>query len=762
MCFRCKLTDTATVSCIIRGLPLSLQANARAYQCDRPEDLYEGFLCALDDYQPPSMTTRPPNREINTRPPAEKKTNPINPDVDPCPRCKKTGHILRNCPYPDSRTCFKCGKQGHIAPRCIATNPVKPPTRNDGNMKEIKLLQNFNQTYEKVAKVNGIHVKSYLDTGSQVNVLSRHISNLLNLKVTPTNTILKGFSGDHVSSCGEVAFQLEIDGIVMHCEAHLTDVDMGNINLLIGQPIINSDGMIMEVNSGIATLKRDTNFMKQFDVTEERTRFKVVTTCKECLLPGPSIIKVHIVGNSDDKDVVTRPQHYELSSTSNSIPATLLRGSTGYIKIVNTGTGNIIWQQGEVLTRAESCDATTSSDAQVSQRANIILPLPLKPLITATYRPPNVVSSVLHTSLASISTIGGVDVNKIKTGPLNKNDYDSLISLLSDYNDCFASNTKELGCTDLIQMKIKLTNTQPIYRHPYRMAHSEQEIVKSKVSELLDAGIVKESESSFASPVILVKKKNGDYRLCVDYRALNAITIKDRFPLPHIDDQISKLAGKKLFTTLDLSQGYHQLKISPEDTHKTAFVTPQGHFEYTRVPFGLANAPSVFMRVMNKIVDSINNDNSAGNSKTVTKMTDTDSFNLPNKYEVLAFLDDLLLPSSDVASGFEILEKVLSKLRSENLKLNMSKCEFLQNKITYLGHEISSDGIQPGEAKLTAVSHFPAPTNLHEVRQFLGLCSYFRKFIKNFAVIARPLSDLTKKKTLFGFGEVISVTVLMN
>ncbi|CAH2093270.1 unnamed protein product [Euphydryas editha] len=337
-------------------------------------------------------------------------------------------------------------------------------------------------------------------------------------------------------------------------------------------------------------------------------------------------------------------------------------------------------------------------------------------------------ASVFTVNQISELHIGGVPIHEINMGRLNENERNSLINLLIQYKHTFAINTKDLGCTNLLQMKIKLTTQQPIYRQPYRLSHTEQQIVNSKVHELLDAGIIRESESNYASPVILVKKKNGDSRLCIDYRALNAVTIKDRYPLPNIDDHISKLAGMKYFTSLDMAQSYHQLLIAPEDTHKTAFITPQGQYEYLRVPFGLANAPSVFMRLVSKIVNSI-------------RCTESDS----SRHEILAFLDDLLLPSIDFTSGIKMLELVLQKFQSENLKLNMKKCSFLHDKVTYLGHEISHDGIKPAELKLIAVSHFPTPKNVHEIRQFIGLCSYFRKFINKFAIIACPLTELTKK-----------------
>lgn len=711
LCFRCKISDSASVSCIIRGLPQTLQASARASQCKRPDELYENFLCAIDDYRAPFQDARLPSKESN-RPPTDKKTVPINLETDPCPRCKKTGHILRNCSLPDLRTCFKCGKQGHIATKCSTAIATKTAGGND--VKEIKVLQCYNDIYRKVVKVNDIHVKAYLDTGSEVNVLTTEVSQLLELAVTPTSVALKGFSGGFITSRGEVSFQLEIDGIAMNCSAHLTDIDMKGINLLIGQPVINGDGITLIVNKGTATLMEDSSSLSRMEVTEENHRFKVVTAHEECLPPGASIVKIYVLGNRKDNDVVTTPRHFELGGVTFSLPATVLRGIEGYIKVVNTGNETVAWQQGEVLVRAETCEEL-HCESQV--RANAISKLSIK--------------SILCANLAT-ECIGGVE---IKTGPLCETEHSSLMKLLTHFKRCFASSTHDLGCTSLVQMKINLTTDKPIHRQPYRLSHSEQEIVKTKVNELLDAGIVKESESEYASPVILEKKKNGDSRLCVDYRALNAVTVKDRHPLPNIDDQVSKLAGKKYFTSLDMAQSYHQVPIAPNDTHKTAFVTPRGHYEYTRVPFGLANAPSVFMRMINKLVESME-----GNRDTKS----------PN--EILAFLDDLLLPSRDVESGLQLLETVLQKLETENLKLNIDKCSFLQNRVTYLGHEISSEGIQPGQTKLNAVSQFPVPSNVSEIRQFIGLCSYFRKFIFNFARIARPLTDLTKKNATWVWG----------
>ena len=300
-----------------------------------------------------------------------------------------------------------------------------------------------------------------------------------------------------------------------------------------------------------------------------------------------------------------------------------------------------------------------------------------------------------------------------------------LEQILIKYKDAFALNDSQLGRTSILQHEIHTSGAPPIKIPPRRIPNALIPEVNSMIESMLKKDIIQPSSSPWSAPVVLVKKKNGDLRLCVDYRKLNEVTRRDAFPLPRIDDLFDALAGARFFSTLDLASGYWQVEVKKEDRPKTAFSVPCGLYEFQTMPFGLVNAPATFQRVMQKALQDL----------------------VPDV--CLVYLDDVIVLGKTIEEHLSNLEKVLNRIREVGLTLKPNKCYFLRPEVHYLGHIVSAEGVRTDPAKVSQVLSWPKPCNLEELRSFLGLASYYRKFIHGFASITEPLMRLTRKDAVF-------------
>lgn len=310
---------------------------------------------------------------------------------------------------------------------------------------------------------------------------------------------------------------------------------------------------------------------------------------------------------------------------------------------------------------------------------------------------------------------------------LNSEERNSIINICQEFEDLFHSPSKKLSHTSSMLHEIPIkVDTSPINIRPYRLPQSQSEFIKNETEKMLQNSIIKRSKSPWNFPLLVVPKKGPQkFRLVIDYRKLNDVTIGDAFPLPNITDIFDQLGFCQYFSSLDLATGYHQVLLHPNDSEKTAFSTPTGHYEFNRMPMGLKGAPATFQRLMTYVLSGLQG------------------------IKCLVYLDDIIVYGKTLNDHNNKLIDVFTQLRLHNLKLQPEKCTFLQKKITYLGHVISEKGIEPDPSKIECIKNYPRPTNIKEIQAFLGLANYYRRFINDFSKTTQPINQVLKKGVKF-------------
>lgn len=317
---------------------------------------------------------------------------------------------------------------------------------------------------------------------------------------------------------------------------------------------------------------------------------------------------------------------------------------------------------------------------------------------------------------------------------LNAEERESLLQICIEYNSIFQLEGDKLLETSIVEHSIKTISETPIATKTYRYPQVHKNEVHRQIQDMLDQDIISHSTSPWSAPIWVVPKKTDaskkqKWRVVVDYRGLNSVTIHDHYPLPNITDILDQLGNAKYFTCLDCYSGFHSVKIKEEDKHKTAFSSDIGHYQFNRMPFGLKNAPATYQRLMNTVLSGLQGT------------------------RCFVYMDDIVIYGFNLEDHNNKLKEVFNRLHCSNLRLQPDKCEFLKKEVVFLGHVITENGVKPNPEKIKSIVNYPIPKNVKEIQAFLGLCNYYRRFIEDFASIAKPLTDLTKKNKPFQWTE---------
>ena len=580
---------------------------------------------------------------------------------------------------------------------------------NDVNKGKVKL---FGKTLRIDALVNGVPVSAMADSGAEVSLVTEE---WYKQHLLPKQAVIYGMdiritdaNGREIPCLGYVKVDVEIEGkSVKDCGLFVKGGGGGESGVVQGTTLPVLFGM--NVLKGVVHLGLPEKWDRcvraieaKLRVTQQPLGFAVIQQQQDLVIPAGTrrIMKVFVesLQEVDVDSVVLEPlvpgEGYWVPEGLCIFPSyTRVVKGEGWLSVGNLG-------QADVQFRPQWKVAKVSHGREVTVgRAHTHT--------VAQTAPPSVVKEFRDRL--------GVQVDESQ---LDSAQLERLDGLIQEYGDVFAENEQDLGCATGVEHEIHLTSEVPIrlpYRHLPPPCIPE---VKAHVKGLLKQGVVEDSVSPYAAPIVIVRKKDGSLRLCVDYRRLNEVTVKDAFPLPRVQDTIDALAGAQYFSSFDLAAGYHQILVRAEDRPKTAFVTPFGHYQYVRCPMGLSNSPATFQRFMEYV------------------------FSDQIFVTLLVYLDDLLVFARSVDEHLDRLEGMLKLLRKYGLKLKPSKCHILKPQVRYLGFIISKEGINTDPEKIRAVQEWPVPRTVREVRAFVAFCSFYRRFVKNFAKVAAPLHAL--------------------
>lgn len=566
-------------------------------------------------------------------------------------------------------------------------------------------------------KVNNIDFPLLTDSGANINLIYFDGISSLNknlIKIIPCNVELKGFSNDSIRVCEKTILPIQISGKIFETEFYISRSLPQPLSYcgILGNKFLSDNLFSLDFKNRVL---KNSSVSIPFLHSDHSNSSYIFShslnndsdTSQNCYTSGiytfephsERIVKIHANNNYFNRlsdTVLLEPVQLSNSLLVARSVSKFSNSNTYFVKIANFTSKS--------LTLQKNCKIATISPIQPVSEFSI-----------------NIVNANTEFDENPFEVWGG----KFNLDHLAGQEKEKLQNLLETYKHIFANSVKELEGCDTILHDIKLKDTTPVRQRPYRVPYHLRDELDKQINELLESDIIQESDSPYAAPVLFVKKSDGTFRLVCDFRKLNDKTIEDSFPIPNINDMINDLSGAKYFSTLDLTSGFYQMKLHPDDTFKTGFSTSKNHYEWKRVPFGLKNAPSSFQRLMSIILADL------------------------SPLQIGIYIDDIIIASKSFDEHLNKLKIVFDRLNKHKLKLKPSKCKFLLKSVTYLGYHVSNGIVQPDPSNLNVVKNFAIPSTKKNVRQFLGLTGFYRRFIQNYAEKSLPLTNLLKNESKF-------------
>ena len=556
--------------------------------------------------------------------------------------------------------------------------------------------KSFNLLHVKVC-ISDIYVDALIDTGAVSSLVSSDLVSKMKCEMREANVQYQVFGKATVQALGRVNVPLAIGGIEMKVpDISVFDTKLNNsVSLVLGSDFFKLNNIDINVKDRILVLHQDDGTKCDIHLDQVGNTSRVLRENIPCYLVNDvriergHVCKVPIVFAASAGDSCNESMFV---LTDNGIDGSLLNKVNVFPGVVDSNVKHIY---------LSSCE-----DDVILKKGSKI----------------GSVDSILEVDGEEPDVSFDEWESKIKLDHLNNSQQQQVWDMLSLHKTVFSSGDSDIGLASVTEHHIKLSDKTPIYIRPRRLPQPLAEEIEKQCQELLAADIIEPSNSPWAAPIVPVRKKDGKIRMCIDYRQLNSVTIPDKFPMPNLSDSIFGLHGTKFFTSLDLVRGYYQLPIDEESKELTAFSTPRNHWQFKRLSFGLRNAPAAFQREIQAVLSTF-----------------------PSN-KVVAYIDDILIMGSSFEEHFDLVSKVLQTLQSYSIKVKISKCEFFQSSVEYLGHVVSETGISKTPDYVNRIADYPKPKTVGELREFLGLINFQRKFLPNCSAIQKPLSSMTTGK----------------